>query len=391
MPTTVILGYARTPFGRLGGALSTLTAPELGAVAGRAALERAGVSADDIGYVVMGEVLQAGVGMIPSRQVSAAVGAPRTVGSDTINKVCASGLRATVYGDLQIRAGVHDVVLAGGMESMSKAPYLATHARFGYKMGDGQLIDHMTYDGLTSTFTHRIMAEENSVVSAEIGCSRTDQDAWALRSHERAVAAIDAGHLAAEITAVTVKGRKGDTVVDTDEGPRRDTSAERLASLKPVFSDDGATTAGNAPGVNDGAAVLVLASEDWANERGLKPLARVLAEGHVGDDWPYLVRTPAAAARQALERVGMTPADVDIYEVNEAFCSVVLNTIDLLDVDPDKVNPQGGAVAYGHPIGASGGRLLGTLVAQLQRQGGGIGVAAICSGGGQGDAIVLEV
>jgi acetyl-CoA C-acetyltransferase len=391
MPTTVILGFARTPFGRLGGALSTLTAPELGAAAGRAALERAGVSADDIGYVVMGEVLQAGVGMIPSRQVSAAVGAPRTVGSDTINKVCASGLRATVYGDLQIRAGVHDVVLAGGMESMSNAPYLATHARFGYKMGDGQLIDHMTYDGLTSTFTHRIMAEENSVVSAEIGCSRTDQDAWALRSHERAVAAIDAGHLAAEITAVTVKGRKGDTVVDTDEGPRRDTSAERLASLKPVFSDDGATTAGNAPGVNDGAAVLVLASEDWANERGLKPLARVLAEGHVGDDWPYLVRTPAAAARQALERVGMTPADVDIYEVNEAFCSVVLNTIGLLDVDPDKVNPQGGAVAYGHPIGASGGRLLGTLVAQLQRQGGGIGVAAICSGAAQGDAVVLEV
>ncbi|MFI5050729.1 MAG: acetyl-CoA C-acyltransferase [Gaiellales bacterium] len=391
MPTTVILGAARTPFGRLGGALSSLSAPELGAVAGRGALERAGVSADDIGYVVMGEVLQAGVGMIPSRQVSAAVGAPRTVGSDTINKVCASGLRAVAYGDLQIRAGVHDVVLAGGMESMSNAPYLLTKGRFGYKMGDGVLIDHMTYDGLTSTFTHRIMAEENSVVSAEIGCSREDQDAWALRSHQRAVAAIDDGSLTDEIVPVTIASRKGDVVVDTDEGPRRDTSAERLASLKPVFTEDGATTAGNAPGVNDGAAVLVLASEDWAVERGLQPLAKVISEGHVGDDWPYLVRTPAAAARQALERVGMTPADVDIYEVNEAFCSVVLNTIELLGVDPDRVNPQGGAVAYGHPIGASGGRLLGTLVAQLRRRGGGIGVAAICSGAAQGDAMVLEV
>jgi acetyl-CoA C-acetyltransferase len=391
MPTTVILGAARTPFGRLGGALSSLPAPELGAVAGRGALERAGVSADDIGYVVMGEVLQAGVGMIPSRQVSAAVGAPRTIGSDTINKVCASGLRAVAYGDLQIRAGVHDVVLAGGMESMSNAPYLLTKGRFGYKMGNGELIDHMTYDGLTSTFTHRIMAEENSIVSAEIACSREDQDAWALRSHQRAVAAIDDGSLADEIVPVTIEGRKGDVVVDTDEGPRRDTSAERLASLKPVFTEDGATTAGNAPGVNDGAAVLVLASEDWAAERGLQPLAKVISEGHVGDDWPYLVRTPAAAARQALERVGMTPADVDIYEVNEAFCSVVLNTIELLGVDPDRVNPQGGAVAYGHPIGASGGRLLGTLVAQLRRRGGGIGVAAICSGAAQGDAMVLEV
>jgi acetyl-CoA C-acetyltransferase len=258
-------------------------------------------------------------------------------------------------------------------------------------MGDGVLVDHMTSDGLTSTFTHRIMAEENSVVSAEIACSREDQDAWALRSHERAVAAQDAGHLAEEIVAVTVPGRKGETVVDADEGPRRDTSAERLGALKPVFSKEGATTAGNAPGVNDGAAALVLASEQWAGTRGLTPLARILSEGHVADDYPYLVRTPAAAARMALERAGLTVADVDLFEINEAFCSVVLSTIDLLGADPDRFNVQGGAVAFGHPIGASGARLVGTLVHQLRRRGGGIGLAAICSGAAQGDAMLIEV
>jgi acetyl-CoA C-acetyltransferase len=282
-------------------------------------------------------------------------------------------------------------VLTGGMESMSNAPYLVPKARFGYTMGDGVLVDHMTGDGLTSTFTHRIMAEENSVVSAEIACSREDQDAWALRSHERAVAAQDAGHLADEIVAVTVPGRKGDTLVEADEGPRRDTSAERLAALRPVFSEDGATTAGNAPGVNDGAAALVLASEEWAAAQGLTPLARILSEGQVADDYPYLVRTPAAAARMALERAGMTVADVDLFEINEAFCSVVLSTIDLLEADPDRFNVQGGAVAFGHPIGASGARLVGTLVHQLRRRGGGIGLAAICSGAAQGDAMLIEV
>jgi acetyl-CoA C-acetyltransferase len=236
----------------------------------------------------------------------------------------------------------------------------------------------MTQDGLTSTFDNLIMAEENSVVSAEIGCSRQDQDAWALRSHQRAVAAIDDGRLADEIVPVTVPGRRGDTVVEADEGPRRDTSAEKLASLKPVFTKDGATTAGNAPGVNDGAAALVLASEEWARERGLTPLARVVSEGHTADDYAYLVRTPAAAARIALDNAGMQVSDV-------------LNTIELLDVDPETVNAQGGAVAYGHPIGASGARLLGTLVHQLRRVGGGIGLAGICSGAAQGDATILEV
>jgi acetyl-CoA C-acetyltransferase len=391
MPSTVVLGTARTPFGRLGGGLAGVKAPQLGIAAGRAALERAGVDPAAVGYVVMGEVLQAGVGMIPSRQVSAGIGMPKEVGSETINKVCASGLRAVNYGDLLIRAGVHDVVLAGGMESMSNAPYLLPKARFGYTMGNGVLVDHMTQDGLTSTFDNLIMAEENSVVSAEIGCSRQDQDAWALRSHQRAVAAIDDGRLADEIVPVTVPGRRGDTVVEADEGPRRDTSAEKLASLKPVFTKDGATTAGNAPGVNDGAAALVLASEEWARERGLTPLARVVSEGHTADDYAYLVRTPAAAARIALDNAGMQVSDVDLFEINEAFCSVVLNTIELLDVDPETVNAQGGAVAYGHPIGASGARLLGTLVHQLRRVGGGIGLAGICSGAAQGDATILEV
>ncbi len=391
MSRTVILGTARTPFGRLGGGLSTLTAPQLGIHAGTAALERAGVTPDQVGYVVMGEVLQAGVGMIPSRQVSAGVGCPKGVGSDTVNKVCASGMRAIAYGDLMIRSGEHQVVLAGGMESMSNAPYLVPKARFGYTMGDGVLVDHMTSDGLTSTFTHRIMAEENSVVSAEIGSTREAQDAWALRSHERAVAAQDAGHLADEIAPVTVPGRKGETVVEADEGPRRDTSAEKLASLKPVFTKDGVTTAGNAPGVNDGAAAVVLASEEWAQAQGLTPLARIVSEGHVADDYPYLVRTPAGAARAALEKAGMQVSDVDLFEVNEAFCSVVLNTIDLLEADPERFNVQGGAVAFGHPIGASGARLIGTLVHQLRRRGGGFGLAAICSGAAQGDAMLIEV
>ena len=235
------------------------------------------------------------------------------------------------------------------------------------------------------------MAAQNSAVSAEVGITRAQQDAWALRSHERAIAAIDAGRFADEIVPVTIPGRRGDTVVDTDEGPRRDTSAERLAALPPVFSKDGATTAGNAPGVNDGAAALVLASEDWAAANGFEPLAVIRSSGYVADDYAYLVRTPAGATRSALEKAGLTIADIDLLEVNEAFSSVALNTIDLLGIDPERVNVNGGAVALGHPIGASGARLLVTLVHELRRRGGGIGVAAICSGAAQGDATVLEV
>jgi acetyl-CoA C-acetyltransferase len=391
LPRTVVLGTARTPFGRLGGGLAPLSAPQLGIAAGSGALERSGVDRADVGYVVMGQVLQAGSGQIPSRQVSVGVGLGPGVGSETINKVCASGMRAATLADVMIRAGEHDVILAGGMESMSNAPYLLEKGRFGYKFGDGTLVDSMTSDGLTCTFDGLIMAEQNSNVSAEIGVTREQQDAWALRSHERAIEAIDAGRFGDEIVPVTIPGRRGDTVVDTDEGPRRDTSAERLAALPPVYSKDGSTTAGNAPGVNDGAAALVLASEDWARERGLEPLAIIRSSGYVADDFAYLVRTPAAATRVALDKAGMSVSDIDLLEVNEAFCSVALNTVKLLDIDPDRVNVNGGAVALGHPIGASGARLLGTLVHELRRRGGGIGVAAICSGAAQGDATVLEV
>jgi acetyl-CoA C-acetyltransferase len=388
---TVILSAARTPFAKLGGGLASLSGPELGTHAAAAALERSGVAAGDVDYVVMGEVLQAGAGQIPSRQVSVGIGLGPTVGSETVNKVCASGMRAATLADVMIRAGEHDVILAGGMESMSNAPYLLPKGRFGYGMGDGKVLDSMTSDGLTCTFDGLIMAEQNSAVAAEIGISREEQDAWALRSHKRAVAAIDGGRFAEEIAPVTIQGRKGATVVSTDEGPRRDTSLERLAALKPVFVADGSTTAGNAPGVNDGAAALVLASESWATEHGLAPLAAIRGHGYVADDYAYLVRTPAAAARVALEKAGLAVSDIDLLEVNEAFCSVALNTVRLLGIDEERVNVNGGAVALGHPIGASGARLLGTLVYELRRRGGGIGVAAICSGAAQGDATVLEV
>jgi acetyl-CoA C-acetyltransferase len=391
LPRTVVLATARTPFGKLGGSLASQPAPKLGVAAAGGALARSGLDAADVGYVIMGQVLQAGAGQIPSRQVSVGIGLGPTVGSETVNKVCASGMRAATLADVLIRAGEHDVIVAGGMESMSNAPYLLPKARFGYSFGDGTLIDSMTFDGLTCTFDGLIMAAQNSQVSAEMGITREQQDAWALRSHERAIAAIDAGRLRDEIVPVTIPGRRGDTVVDTDEGPRRDTSAERLAGLPPVFSKDGATTAGNAPGVNDGAAALVLASEDWARAHGHEPLAVIRSAGYVADDYAYLVRTPAAATKVALAKAGLGVADIDLLEVNEAFCSVVLNTIDLLGIDPERVNVNGGAVALGHPIGASGARLLGTLVHELRRRGGGIGVAAICSGAAQGDATVLEV
>jgi acetyl-CoA C-acetyltransferase len=391
LPRTVVLGAARTPFARLGGGLASFSGPELGIAAAGAALERSGVAPGDVGYVIMGEVLQAGAGQIPSRQVSVGIGLGPTVGSETVNKVCASGMRAVTLADVLIRAGEHEVIVAGGMESMSNSPYLLPKARFGYTFGDGAIVDSMTSDGLTCTFDGLIMAQQNSKVAAEVGITREQQDAWALRSHQRAIAAIDEGRLAEEIVPVTVRSRRGDTVVDTDEGPRRDTSAERLASLPPVFSKDGSTTAGNAPGVNDGAAALVLASEDWAAEHGHEPLAVVRGAGYVADDYAYLVRTPAAATRVALEKAGLTIADIDLLEVNEAFCSVALNTVDLLGIDAERVNVNGGAVALGHPIGASGARLLGTLVYELRRRGGGIGVAAICSGAAQGDATVLEV
>jgi acetyl-CoA C-acetyltransferase len=391
MPRTVILSAARTPIGKLGGGLASLDATELGGVAIKAALERADVAPEQVQHVVMGQVLQAGQGQIPSRQAQIRAGIPREVSSETINKVCASGVRAAGILDAAIRAGDVEVAVAGGMESMSNAPYLLKGARFGYRMGDGAAIDAMINDGLTNPFSGKHMAHEASEVATELEMTRAEMDRWSLRSHELALKATDEGRLPEEIVPVTVKGRKGDTVVEIDESPRRDTSLESLAKLKPIFMKDGTHTAGNAPGVNDGGGALVLASDEWAQRNGKRVLATIVGQAQVADDFPYLARTPAAAARKALEKAGLSAEDVDLLEINEAFASVTLNSIRVLGIDEDKVNVNGGAVALGHPIGASGARILGTLALELQRRGGGIGVAAICSGGGQGDAVILEV
>jgi acetyl-CoA C-acetyltransferase len=391
MPKTVILSAARTPVGKLGGGLASLDATELGGTAIKAALERADVAPQDVQHVVMGQVLQAGQGQIPSRQAQIKGGIPKEVPSETINKVCASGIRAAGILDASIRVGDLDVAVAGGMESMSNAPYLLKQARFGYRMGDGKAIDAMVSDGLTNPFSGKHMAQEASEVSAELEMTRADMDRWSLRSHELAIKATDEGRLPEEIVAVTIKGRKGDTVVEVDEAPRREVSLESLAKLPPIFSKDGTHTAGNSPGVNDGGGALVLASDTWAKNSGKQVLATILAQGQVADDFAYLARTPAKAAKLALEKIGLSPSDVDLWEINEAFASVALNSMRMLDIDESKVNVNGGAVALGHPIGASGARILGALIYELGRRGGGIGCAAICSGGGQGDAVIVEV
>jgi acetyl-CoA C-acetyltransferase len=391
MPKTVILGSARTPIGKMGGGLSTLEATELGGVAIEAALERAQVEPEQVEHVVMGQVLQAGQGQIPSRQAQIKAGIPKEVSSETINKVCASGLRASVLLDQAIRAGELEVGVGGGMESMSKAPYLVAQGRFGYRMGDAKMLDAMVHDGLTNPFSGRQMFEEATEISDELEITRADLDRWALRSHERALAAIDDGRMAEETVSVTVKARKGDTVVEVDEGPRRDTSLEVLAKLPGLVGKDGSHTAGNSPGVNDGGGALVLSSEEWAQANGKEALAEIVAHAQSANDFAYLATTPASAAKKALEKAGLQPGDIDVWEINEAFASVTLNSIRMLGIEEERVNVNGGAVALGHPIGASGARILGSLVHELRRRGGGLGCAAICSGGGQGDAVILKV
>jgi len=361
MARSVIVSALRTPFGRLGGGLKDYEATELGSAVIKAALERIGLEPSEVEYVIMGQVLQGGAGQAPARQAAVGAGLPIEVPADTINKVCASSIRAIEIADSMVRAGDVEVVVSGGMESMSNAPYVLKKARFGYRLGDGTLIDVMTHDGLTSSFDGRHMVEQASFVSRELGISREEQDTWALRSHRRAVKAQDEGFFEGEIVPV------GD--VAADEGPRRDTSIEALAKLKPVFDPEGTTTAGNAPGVNDGASCVVVCSESFAARRGLEPLATILAQGYVADDFAYLARTPAKAGEQALAKAGKSIDDVERIEVNEAFSSVAL----------------------GQPIGASGARILSTMIYELRRRGGGLGLAAICSGGGQGDAILLEV
>jgi acetyl-CoA C-acetyltransferase len=390
MSKSVILGAARTPFGRLGGGLASVEAPSLGGAAIRAALERSGVEPEEVDHVVMGTVLTAGQGQIPSRQAQVHAGIPLGVSSETINKVCASGLRAVALLDLAIRAGEVEVGVGGGMESMSRAPYLLEGARFGYRMGDQTAVDSMVADGLTSAWSGKHMAQEATEVAAEMEITRAEMDRWALRSQQLTAKAGDDGHLAAEIVAVTVPGRKEDVVVELDEAPRPDTTLESLAKLPAIFVKDGTHTAGNAPGVNDGAGALVVTSEAWAQAHGREVLGEIVAQAQAADDFAYLARTPALAAQKALAKAGLDASEIDVWEINEAFASVVIGSIRLLGIDEDRVNVNGGAIALGHPIGASGARILGALINELRRRGGGLGIAAICSGGGQGDAIIIR-
>ncbi|OAS88083.1 MULTISPECIES: acetyl-CoA C-acetyltransferase [Metabacillus] len=392
MAKTVILSGVRTPVGKFGGSLSTLTASELGGIAIKEALKRANVAGEQVNEVIFGNVLQGGQGQIPSRQAARQAGLPWNVKTETINKVCASGLRSVTLADQIIRAGDEEVIVAGGMESMSNAPYLLPKARFGLRMGDGTVKDLMIHDGLTCSFTGVHMGTYGNSTSAELNLTREQQDEWALRSHQRAVHAQESGLLSEEIVPVAVPQRKGDPiVVEKDEAPRKDTSIERLSSLAPVFDHDGTITAGNAPGINDGAAALVLMSDEKAQKEGHIPLATIIGHTAVAVEAKDFPKTPGLVINELLKKTGKTVSDIDLFEINEAFATVALAANQISNLDPEKVNVNGGAVALGHPIGASGARIIITLIHELKRRGGGIGVAAICSGGGQGDAIMIEV
>ena len=387
----VILGAARTPFGRFGGALVSLRAPELGGIAIREAIDRSGVADEEIGHSVFGIVVQAGVGQIPSRQANRHAGLPFALTTETLNQVCASGLRSATLAETMIRAGDYDVVLAGGMESMSNAPYLLPGARWGARLGDMPAHDAMMHDGLLDAFEGVNMVRFGADGAKRFGISREDQDAWALRSHKRAAAATDEGRLSEEIVGVKVAGRKGQTTyVEHDEPIRRDTTLEKLAALEPL--DEGGTlTAGNAPGVTDGAGALVLAGESFVRGRDLEPLGTIVAHAKVAEGPPDLLTVPGNAGKKALEKAGWGAEDLDLVEINEAFAGVAIHSTRILGVDPEIVNTSGGALALGHPVGASGARILMTLLYGLKRRGGGRGLAAICSGGGQGDAVLVEV
>ena len=387
----VVLGAARTPFGRFGGALASLGAPELGGAAIREALDRSGVADEEIGHSVFGIVVQAGVGQIPSRQANSHAGLPFSLTTETLNQVCASGLRSATLAETMIRAGDYDVVLAGGMESMSNAPYLLPKARWGARLGDMPARDAMMHDGLLDAFEGVNMVRFGADGARRFGISREDQDAWAFRSHQMAAAATDEGRLAEEIVGVKIPGRKGQaTYVERDEPIRRDTTLEKLASLRPV-DEGGTVTAGNAPGVTDGAGALVLAGESFAGRRGLEPLGTIVAHAKVAEEPPNLLTVPGNAGKKALEKAGWRAGDLDLVEINEAFAGVAIHSTRMLGVDPEIVNTSGGALALGHPIGASGARILMTLLYGLKRMGGGRGLATICSGGGQGDAVLVEV
>ncbi|MFJ7725984.1 acetyl-CoA C-acetyltransferase [Neobacillus sp. NPDC097160] len=392
MGKTVILSGVRTAFGKLGGSLSGFTASQLGGMAVKEALMRAGVNPEVVEEVILGTVLQGGQGQIPSRQAARHAGLPWEVKTETINKVCASGMRSVTLADQIIRAGDEEVIVAGGMESMSNAPYILPKARWGFRMGDSSVKDLMIHDGLTCSFTGVHMGTYGNGTTAEMDITREAQDEWALRSHVRAIAAIESGKFAEEIVAVEVPQRKGEPlVVSQDEGPRKDTSLERLAKLAPVFNSTGTITAGNAPGVNDGAAALVLMSEERAVREGRKVEAVILGHAAIAVEAKDFPQTPGLVINELLRKTGKSLDEIDLFEINEAFAAVALASGKIAGLDPEKVNVNGGAVALGHPIGASGARIIITLMHELKRRGGGIGVAAICSGGGQGDAVMIEV
>jgi acetyl-CoA C-acetyltransferase len=387
----VIVAGARTPFGKFAGAFRDIPAVTLGGHAIRAALERSGVAADKVDYVIMGQVLQAGGGQITARQAAVEAGIPQEVPAITINKVCLSGLNAIALADQLIRAGEVEVVVAGGMESMSEAPYLVPKARFGARMGNTELVDSMVHDGLWSTFLNEHMGQSSDDVNRELEISREDQDAWAARSHERAQRAWDSGAMTDEVVAVAIPQRRGPAVrVERDEGVRAGTTTESLGKLPPAFHSEGTITAGNASQISDGAAAVVVMSQERARSLKVEPLAEIVAHGMSADGYAWLHTVPALALSNALKKAGLATADLDLVEVNEAFAAVAFHTTRMLELDEERVNVNGGAVALGHPIGASGARLVLTVAHELKRRGLRTGAAALCGGGGQGDALIIR-
>jgi acetyl-CoA C-acetyltransferase len=387
----MIVAGARTPIGKFGGAFKDVPAVTLGGHAIRAALERAGIEGKDVDYVIMGQVLQAGAGQITARQAAIAAGIPPEVPALTINKVCLSGLNAIALADQLIRAGEVEVVVAGGMESMSEAPYLMPKARFGARMGNAEMIDSMVHDGLWSTFLQQHMGESSDEVNRELEIGREEQDAWAARSHERAQRAWDAGAMAGEVVAVELKPNRGpSTTVERDEGIRPGTTVESLGKLPAAFKNDGTITAGNASQISDGAAAVVVMSAERARKLPIEPLAEVVAHGMSADRYAWLHTVPALALFNALKKARLSARDLDLVEINEAFAAVALNATRMLELDEERVNVNGGAVAIGHPIGASGARLVLTLANELKRRGLRTGAATLCGGGGQGDALIIR-
>jgi acetyl-CoA C-acetyltransferase len=391
MPGSVIVSSARTPIGKTAGALANFTAMDLGGFAIKAALERAGISGDQVDYVIMGQVLQAGQGQITARQAAVKGGIPMSVPAMTLNKVCLSGVNALYAADQMINAGDADVVIAGGMESMTRAPYLLPGARAGYKMGNAELIDSMIHDGLWCAFDNVHMGSGTEKYNEQYSISRQQQDEFAAQSHERAAAAIKDGRFADEIVPVSVPQRKGDDIlVENDEGVRPGTTAESLGKLRPAFSKEGTITAGNASQISDGGAAMVVMSKAAAERLGVTPIAELVGYGMVSGPDPSLMLQPANAIKLALSKAGKQIGDVDLFEINEAFAAVGIASANDLGISEDIINVNGGAIALGHPIGMSGARLVITIINELKRRGGGLGAAALCGGGGQGDAALIQ-